>query len=306
MSVTGQRTRAEKVPSVEGRNMAIGDHVYVDRGVYTHHGVDMGDGWVIHFSSADGTKTGATIRWTTIGDFAGSAEVKVQAYGVRFEAAQAAERARSMLGNSGYDLFANNCEHFATWCVTGEHNSTQVERAAAGVSVVGVGAVAPSLGVGLVTTLGEAAVMSGPNLMSGLAAVGGTVVGGIVVLGAGAGLLAGGTMCVALRDKPMLPDEERQARRAGRYGAIGGAAMGVGVAVHAVGAMGVAGYSAAGLTSGLASLGGVLGGGMAQGVLAALFIPALFAAGIGYLLYRVARWVLAPSPDALPPGGVVA
>jgi hypothetical protein len=286
--------------------MALGDHIYVDRGVYTHHGVDMGEGWVIHFASADGTKTGALIRWATIDDFAGRAEVRVQVYGVRFDAEQTTERARSMLGQSGYDLFANNCEHFATWCATGEHSSAQVERAAAGVSVVGVGAVIPSLGVGLVTTLGEAAAMSGPNLMSGLAAVGGTVVGGIVVLGAGAGLLAGGTMCVALRDKPMLPDEERQARRAGRYGAIGGAAVGVGVAVHTVGAMGVAGYSAAGLTSGLAALGGVVGGGMAQGVLAAMFIPALFAAGIGYLLYRVARWVLSPSPEALPPDAVVA
>lgn len=284
--------------------MALGDHIYVERGVYTHHGVDMGGGWVIHFASPDGTKTGALIRWTTIDDFAGQAEVRVQVYGVRFDAERAAERARSMLGQSGYDLFANNCEHFATWCVTGEHSSAQVERAAAGVGVVGIGAVVPSLGVGLVTTLGEAAAMSGPNLMSGLAAVGGTVVGGIVVLGAGAGLLAGGTMCVALRDKPMLPDQERQARRAGRYGAIGGAAVGVGVAVHAVGAMGVAGYSAAGLTSGLAALGGIVGGGMAQGVLGALFIPVLFAAGISYLLYRVARWVLSPSPEALPPGAV--
>ncbi len=286
--------------------MPLGDHVYVDRGVYTHHGIDMGDGSVIHFVSVDGTKTGALIRWTAIEDFAGRAEVRVQAYGVRFDAAQAAERARSMLGQSGYDLFANNCEHLATWCVTGEHNSAQVERAAAGVGLVGVGAVIPSLGVGLVRTFGGAAAMSGPNLMSGLAAVGGTVVGGIVVLGAVAGLLAGGTMCLALRDKLMLPDEERQARRAGRYGAIGGAAVGVGVAVHAVGVMGVAGYSAAGLTSGLAALGGVVGGAMAQGVLAALFIPALFAAGIGYLLYRAARWFLALPPDALPPGAAIA
>lgn len=282
--------------------MAVGDHIYVDRGAYTHHGIDMGDGWVIHFASSDGTKTGALIQWTTIEDFTGDAEMSVRAYGVRFDAAQAAERARSMLGQSGYDLFANNCEHFATWCVTGEHSSAQVERLAGGVGVVGVGAVVPSLGVRLVTTLGEAAAMSGPNLVSGLAAVGGTVIGGIAVLGAGTGLLAGGTMCLALRDKPMLTDEERQARRVGRYGAMGGAVVGVGVAVHAVGAMGVAGYSAAGLTSGLAALGGIIGGGMAQGVLAALFIPALFAVGIGYLLYRVARWFVADSPNALAPG----
>jgi hypothetical protein len=282
--------------------MAVGDHIYVDRGLYTHHGIDMGDGWVIHFASSNGTKTSALIQSAAIEDFAGDAEVRVQAYGFRFDTNAAVERARSMLGQSGYDLFANNCEHFATWCVTGEHSSAQVERAAAGAGLVGVGAVLPSVGVGLVSTLGEAAALSGPNLMSGLAAVGGTVVGGIVVLGAGTGLLAGGTMCLALRDKPTLTDEERQARRVGRYGAIGGAVVGVGVAVHAVGAMGLAGYSAAGLTSGLASLGAVVGGSMARGIMAALFIPALFAVGIGYLLYRVARWFVVNSPNGLAPG----
>jgi hypothetical protein len=65
-------------------------------------------------------------------------------------------------------------------------------------------------------------------------------------------------MCLALRDKEMLPGEERQARRVGRCGAIGGAAVGVGVAVHTVGAIGIAGYTA-GLTSGLAALGGIVG-----------------------------------------------
>ena len=106
-------------------------------------------------------------------------------------------------------------------------------------------------------------------------------------------------MCVALRDKSMLPAEERQARRVGRCAAIGGAALGVGVAVHAVGTLGVAGYNAAGLTSGLATLGGVVGGGMAQGVLATLVIPVLFAGVVGYLRYRLTRWFLPPEPLGL-------
>lgn len=130
--------------------------------------------------------------------------------------------------------------------------------------------------------------MSGSNLMSGLATIGGSVVGGMMVLGGASGLLSCGAMYVTLRDKPMLPNEERQARRVGRYGAVGGVALGVGVAVHTIGAMGVAGYSASGLTSGLAALGGLIGGGMAQGVLATMLIPVAFATGIGYLLYRLA------------------
>ncbi len=280
--------------------MAYGDHIYVDRGLITHHGVEMSDGWVIHFASLDGTKSGAVICWVRMEDFAGNGTVKVRRYGRRFDPEQVATRAQSMLGKSGYDLFANNCEHFATWCVAGEHSSAQVEAAASGLGVVGIGTFVPSLGVGVVAGLGEAAAMSGPNLMSGLATVGGSVVAGMVLLGGLSGLLAGGTMCIALRDKPMLPDEERRARRVGRYGAVGGAVAGVGVAVHTVGALGVAGYSAAGLSSGLAALGGVVGGGMAQGVTATLLIPALFAAGVGYLLYRVALWLLSPQPREAP------
>ena len=32
--------------------MAKGDHIYVERlaGVYAHHGIDTGDGWVIHYT----------------------------------------------------------------------------------------------------------------------------------------------------------------------------------------------------------------------------------------------------------------
>ena len=37
------------------------------------------------------------------------------------------QRALSRLGEADYDLFENNCEHFAVWCKTGRSHSTQVE-----------------------------------------------------------------------------------------------------------------------------------------------------------------------------------
>lgn len=185
--------------------MVYGDHIYVNRGIISHHGVAIRDGWVIHFASPNGSKSGAVIGWARIEDFAGSGEVQVRPYGERFSANEATARAESMLGRSGYDLFANNCEHFATWCVAGEHSSAQVEAATAGVSVIGIGAVVPSLGVGVVASLGEAAAMSGPNFMSGLASVGGSVVGGMVLLGGAAGLLAGGTTCSRFATSPCSP-----------------------------------------------------------------------------------------------------
>lgn len=37
-------------------------------------------------------------------------------------------RARSLIGETQYDLIFNNCEHFAVWCKTGVHKSYQVEN----------------------------------------------------------------------------------------------------------------------------------------------------------------------------------
>lgn len=37
-------------------------------------------------------------------------------------------RARSKLGERGYNLLLDNCEHFAVWCKTGLYRSEQVEK----------------------------------------------------------------------------------------------------------------------------------------------------------------------------------
>ena len=222
----------------------------------------------------------------------------IRAYGVRPDPDKVVARARSMLGKPGYDLIFNNCEHFATWCVTGEHCSAQVENVASGTGVASVGVIMPPIGRDLVVGAGEAAAMSGPDLMSGLARVGGgRAVDGIAVLGITSGLLGAGAMCLALRDKPHLTDDERGARRTGRYGAIGGAGLGVGASLYAVHAMGVPGYSAAGLSSGLAALGSLLGGSMAQGVLATLLVPSLSAVILGCLLYWISKQRARPAPS---------
>lgn len=280
--------------------MAYGDHIYVDRGGYEHHGIDLGDGTVIHRHAPSGTKSNSLVRLTTLETFAHGGAVKTRVYGIRPDPGEVVARARSMLGQPGYDLVFNNCEHFATWCVTGEHSSAQVEAVVSSTGVIGVGVGGPSIGRDIVVGVGQTAPLSAPNLMSGLARVGGgSAVNGIALLGATSGLLAAGTMCVALRDKAYLTDEERRARRAVRHAAIGGAGLGVGASLYAVHAMGVPGYSAAGLSSGLAGLGAVAGGGMAHGVMATVLLPAVFAVILGYLLYRLAKRHLqtsAPQP----------
>ena len=45
-----------------------------------------------------------------------------------YSARETVERARSRIGEHGYNLLLNNCEHFAVWCKTGVEKSEQVEE----------------------------------------------------------------------------------------------------------------------------------------------------------------------------------
>lgn len=285
--------------------MAAGDHIFVRRVGYTHHGVEVADGLVIHFTGTPGSKRGATIRREPIESFRSGGVVQVRRYEQRLEPDVVVERAESKLGQSGYNLYANNCEHFARWCVTGDHQSSQVNAVNATGGVVATTAAAAAGGVGVVAAVGEVAGLSGAGIMSGLATAGGAVgagaVGGLVVLGAAPAVLSAAVMNVALRDDAALPREERSARKVGRRASVAGAAGGSAVGVVAVSAAGsVAGLSAAGITSGLAAIGATVGGGMAAGSAIVIAAPAVAAAGVGYGAYRLLRRVRRPGWRALP------
>ncbi len=74
----------------------------------------------------------------------------------------------------------------------------------------------------------------------------------------------------------------------GKIGAIGGAGLGFASVTAAVGASGsVVGLSAAGVTSGLAALGG---GAMATGLLTVAAIP-VAAGAVGYGLVKFVKWI---------------
>jgi hypothetical protein len=86
-----------------------------------------------------------------------------------------------------------------------------------------------------------------------------------------------------------LSSAERE-KLSAALGTIGGGAIGFGSVTAAVGAMGsVAGLSAAGISSGLAAMGALVGGGMAVGVAVAAAIP-IAAAGIGYGIIRAVKY----------------
>lgn len=106
--------------------MARGDQVYAIREIagvpYEHHGIDCGDGSIIHYS-----KSGeAQISRTSRGAFARGGNVYTQPISTSFIPDIVVQRAESRLGERQYDLFFNNCEHFADWCKTGRGECKQL------------------------------------------------------------------------------------------------------------------------------------------------------------------------------------
>ena len=109
--------------------MARGDQVYAYReflnldGVYEHHGIDCGDGSVIHYR-----KPSEIVERTSIETFARGGKIYIRPYPVRYIPDTVIQRAESRLGECKYNLLFNNCEHFATWCVTGVNDSRQIRN----------------------------------------------------------------------------------------------------------------------------------------------------------------------------------
>lgn len=271
--------------------MAKGDHIYVPCVGYTHHGIDCGDGNVIHYT---GEKLKGIIDRSSITEFANGKTIFVKEYGKCDLPDIVIERAKSKLKQEGYHLFNNNCEHFATWCKTAQVVSEQVDRAraAAGGAAGGAGTATAIAAAGAAAVPAGIAATSGAGIMSGLATVGGVVGGGALagvgVIGAAPAVAAKIAMDQILKDDDSLPDDERQAREIARHATTAGAVAGTAGAVGAVAAAGsVAGVSAAGITSGLAAIGGVVGGGMAAGVVITAAAPVAAAAAVGFGIYHL-------------------
>jgi hypothetical protein len=127
--------------------MARGDHLYVRRGFrYSHHGIDCGDGSVIHHIRE---RRKLRVARTSIEEFAAGSRVRVRTYAGRLSADDAIRNAESRLGCTDYSLVRRNCEHFAAWCSTGRARSAQVRRWVAIPGVVATFFAALALGVPL-------------------------------------------------------------------------------------------------------------------------------------------------------------
>jgi hypothetical protein len=111
------------------RDRVRGDHLRVYRGGYHHHGIDLGDGSVVHFSGEPLNKARAAIMRASRDGFAAGGRVEEVSYhGEMLHPDHTCMIALAQCGKAGYRLVRSNCEHLARYCKTGVPRSVQVEE----------------------------------------------------------------------------------------------------------------------------------------------------------------------------------
>lgn len=121
----------------ENKKPQYGDQIRVNRGFYYHHGIYASDDCVIHFAPPGNEATldpaKARIIQTSLQDFLKDGTVEVRTYTKeelekRRSPQEIVQCAFLHLGEGGYNIISNNCEHFSNFCAFGVKESNQVEN----------------------------------------------------------------------------------------------------------------------------------------------------------------------------------
>jgi Lecithin retinol acyltransferase len=111
-----------------GEEPPLASHLVTSRALYTHHGIYVGNGHVIHYSGlANGLRRGP-VECISLERFARGRSIRVRCDSRCFSRCEVVKRARSRLGECRYHVLTNNCEHFCAWALRDEGRSAQVER----------------------------------------------------------------------------------------------------------------------------------------------------------------------------------
>lgn len=123
-------------PVTHVNQLQRGDHVRVRRIGYQHHAIYVGDHQLIEFG---GGVSGGPVAYVTMDEFARNDRVEIVEHDHAFPSDLVAVRAEQQIGLRDFSLWKNNCEHFATWCATGQARSRQVDNVKAAATLAAVG-----------------------------------------------------------------------------------------------------------------------------------------------------------------------
>jgi len=118
----------QRLADTDLRALMPGTQLIARRRGYVHTGIYVGGRRVVHYAGPLKYPRGL-VEETSLEDFgAGRPVYVIHAAIPPARLVEVVRRARSRLGERSYDLLSNNCEHFCSWCQTGEARSAQVDR----------------------------------------------------------------------------------------------------------------------------------------------------------------------------------
>ena len=107
----------------------IGAHLITPRRGYTHHGIYVGHGSVLHYAGLARNLRPGPVEEVSLERFANGRPIFVECRSASaLNGQDIVSRARSTLGENRYRPLTNNCEHFSEWSRFGTSRSPQVER----------------------------------------------------------------------------------------------------------------------------------------------------------------------------------
>ena len=107
----------------------LGAHLIVKHFGYSHHGIYVGKGRVIHYSGFAHFFRTHPIEVTSIEKFAHGKIISIRHYEQpKYKGRHAVRRMRLRMHENNYHLIINNCEHLCSWAITGIESSPQVVK----------------------------------------------------------------------------------------------------------------------------------------------------------------------------------
>lgn len=112
-----------------------GAHIRVQVGNIYHHGIYIGDNMVVQFGmpfNIHQNPEEVKVIKSPIEDFLSNGFLEVRIFDKKEKKLKHSDNeiiktALSMIGEGGYNILHNNCEHFANYCVFGRKTSSQVD-----------------------------------------------------------------------------------------------------------------------------------------------------------------------------------
>lgn len=101
------------VDYIKKENITKAQHLKVNRLGYSHHAISVSASEVVHYQDGE-------VKIESIESFAKGAIIQIVETPRLYKKGEVIARAYCKLGESKYNLFFNNCEHFVRWTLNGD------------------------------------------------------------------------------------------------------------------------------------------------------------------------------------------